>query len=130
MSALPGWFWRAFHRSANRWWDARARLLGACNADTWHGGDRVGGYAHWRCGRPRGHGGRHRFVNSVWSDGAPPVFDPVEPGETGHAAPFAFVTRRRYMIDTLRRARARRRTYERALEARMAKRWPSGGPRF
>lgn len=112
---------------ANRWWDARARLAGACNRDTWHGEDRVGGYAHWRCGRPRRHEGRHRFVNYVWSDGVSPVFEPVELAE---AEPFASVTRKRYSIDSLGRERARRRVYERSLEARLAKRWPSGGPRF
>lgn len=25
-----------------------------------------GGYTHWRCGRPRGHEGAHRFGNYIW----------------------------------------------------------------
>jgi hypothetical protein len=38
-------------------------LRGTCAFKPWDPDERGGGYAHWRCQRPRGHAGLHRFRN-------------------------------------------------------------------
>lgn len=115
--------WRAYHRGANRVWDALARLAGACNASTWDGLGYAGGYAHWRCMKRRGHEGEHRFQNYVWS-GAPArvEYAPLDVASPeAHRAlvarelPFQGVTKRRYSIDSLRRTRIRHRESAKAM---------------
>jgi hypothetical protein len=40
----------------------------------------AGGYRHWRCGRRRGHDGKHRFINYTWGGPGERVeYAPVEP---------------------------------------------------
>lgn len=120
--------WRCWHRSFNRFWDAIAVAGGACNRSTWDREGYAGGFAHWRCGRRRGHGGRHRFINYVWAGpGERVVYDPLPVPSLAEAAairdaqvPYARLTQRRKMIDTLRRGRVRRRVAERALAERLA----------
>lgn len=122
---LPGWVWRAYHRSANRVSDALARMSGACNATTWDGLGYAGGYAHWRCMKARGHEGQHRFNSYVWEVGPPGLarvsFEPlpVESPAAYRAAatretPFHHVTARRYSIESRRRTRQRARAADEA----------------
>lgn len=120
--AARGLFWRTWHRLHNRWLDARAWAVGACNSDTW---DRAaasysGGYPHWRCMRERRHGGSHRFNNYIWAGPGHRVeYRPVEDHHRLAALlPYRKVCDHRHMIRTLRRDRAYRRAAEATLEAR------------
>ncbi len=36
-----------------------------------------GGYSFWRCGKRRGHKGRHRMRNYTWSDDGRTRFEPL-----------------------------------------------------
>lgn len=122
MPRVRGFWWRAYHRGFNRVHDGLARLAGACNRSTWDGTGYAGGYAHWRCAKARGHVGVHRFVNYVWAGpGARAEYDPLpvlSPAAyrdlVSVECPFQHVTRKRYMIDSLRRTRVRRRVAEAA----------------
>jgi hypothetical protein len=124
MAGVRSLWWRCWHRSCNRVRDGLARLAGACNRSTWDAGSASwsGGYAHWRCALRRGHEGVHRFENYVWAGpGSRVVFDPLpvrglrESAELrGEVLPFRAVTSRRFMTESLRRGRARRRAAERA----------------
>jgi hypothetical protein len=122
--------------------DLRAVLAGACNARTWdpEAQSYSGGYPHWRCGKRRGHAdgtdaysaGRrlHRFHNSVWEgpghqvEYAPiPVLGLEEHSRTmDQILPFRKLTSYRHGIDTMRRARLVRRSYERAYAKQRAER--------
>lgn len=98
-------------RLDNRFQDARARLSGACNADTWTGigtSGYAGGYSHWRCGKARGHKGFHRFESYIWSGkpGGLVAYDPISPyTDRPRILPFAKQAKGRRSIVTRRRAR-------------------------
>jgi len=61
--------WRFFRWLPTRselavaWYDLGLRLRGTCAFKPWDPEERGGGYAHWRCQRPFGHAGLHRFRN-------------------------------------------------------------------
>jgi len=122
---------RCWRRTQNRWWDLRARLAGACNADTWdEARGRYIGYAHWRCGRARGHAVPHRFVNSTWMNGDDRTrYDPIPVrGRAEHVAavyaavPFRHLTGHRHLIAPLARQRRIDRDADAALARRLAER--------
>jgi hypothetical protein len=106
---------RTWYRAHNRILDLRARLAGACNADTWDEATShyVGGYPHWRCGKRRGHPMPHRFVNTVWIPGQRTRYEPLPVrGLAEHRAdldqevPFNRLTTFRHNVMPLRRRRA------------------------
>lgn len=73
---LPGRYYRVKHRTVNALRDLiDKRVRGLCCQDLTIDD---GGYSHWRCGRPAGHPGEHRFRNYVWQGpGHRTEFDPV-----------------------------------------------------
>lgn len=110
------------HRVYNRFQDARARLAGACNADTWIGlppNGYAGGYSHWRCGKPWGHPGRHRFNNYTWS-GLPAARTEYNPLPIHQSLPFAKLAGGRRCAEKRGRARKRERWNQERLEERLA----------
>jgi hypothetical protein len=124
-------------RISNRWQDFKARLAGACNADTWTGegfSGYAGGYSHWRCGKPRSHRrrikqvnplrnpidgatyGPHRFINYTWT-GSPndrveynplPIFgEDKQWFDTFSVVPFKLLADGRHAVLSRRRGRQR-----------------------
>lgn len=77
--AWKGRYYRAKHRTVNRWYDIRAVMAGYCNDRPWgpHPAESRGGYAHWRCARQRGHWEVHRSLNYVWGDTGDVEYDPL-----------------------------------------------------
>ena len=58
--------------------DLRGWLGGWCHACPWNverGGS--GGYVHWRCRRPRGHDGLHRFNSYIWAPNGMVSYEPL-----------------------------------------------------
>lgn len=126
MSRASALGWRCWHRTANRLRDALAVCVGACNASTWSGEGYVGGYAHWRCMRQRGHQGLHRFNNYVWGGLTEQVMHaPLEVMGLHRQAelhaeflPFARWTGSRFGIERRGRQRIRQRVAEAARVSR------------
>jgi hypothetical protein len=101
-------------RIRNRWFDLLAVLAGYCN-------DRpvklnipgeTGAYLHWRCSLKRGHDGKHRLRNAVWSDTGRVEHEPIE---RPRGQPWE-----RSCIPTIRQARNLRRWHQ----APVTRRWP------
>lgn len=74
-------------RRASNWlrdlWDGRVRRLCLDVPSR--------GWRHWRCGRPRGHMGAHRFINYRWPDGGSVEYDPLPPGSARIPAPSRYL---------------------------------------
>jgi hypothetical protein len=75
---LPGAYYVAKHRALDRIRDVidrHVRRICCVVPD-----EDAGGYRHWRCGRRRGHDGKHRFINYTWGGPGERVeYAPVEP---------------------------------------------------
>ena len=116
---------QAWHRTHNRVLDVLAVLAGYCNHRPWSPIPGGGGYAHWRCGRKRGHIEMHRSRNYVWSnDGRTsyvpvPVLGPNQVGKHWAAQPRRW---ERHLIPTRRQARAQRRWMQEQPAARRSER--------
>lgn len=121
---LPGWYWRAHHRTQNRWMDLVARLHGACNASTWDPLRKTWdpGYSHWRCGREAEHIGPHRFNNYTWWYRGSSKYDPIPVRSLDdHQADMDAAIPKRRWTDNRHGTppRGRQRAYHREMELRL-----------
>jgi len=101
---IPGRLYIWWHRTQNRYWDARAMLSGFCNHKPWSPipGEGGGTYAHWRCALKRNHDGLHRARNYVWTDSGDADYFPVPTGLPVPSQPWT-----RHMMGTRREDRQR-----------------------
>jgi hypothetical protein len=115
---------RARCRIHNRVLDTLAVLAGYCNHRPWSPiPGEGGGYAHWRCGRKRGHVEMHRSRNYVWNSDGRTTYAPVPVRGVDEMGPgWAAQRWDRHLIPTLRQARARDRWHDEQLTSRRAKR--------
>lgn len=107
MSRLTSLLWRTWHRTANRWWDWRARKAGYCNHRPWSPiPSQGGGYASWRCALDHNHPSEsHRLNNYVWGADGCTRYVPIQP-------PLPTQPWDRHMIPTIADTRRRKRWLE------------------
>ena len=111
MVKLPIWARINWKRAQNRLLDLRARLVGACNADTWDPLRKtyIAGYANWRCMLSAKHAGPHRANNYTWWYRGESQFDPLPLGMAKYLLTHRKWTEFRHNVKPRGRERAWRR---------------------